>query len=146
MLMLLIRGSSAAPITAEIIASKNVPAARFAGQGGPLEIVCAEKQTTDLLAQCAFTPGIAAVYANLLMFRRNSSEIYKVQVPSQLQGKGFAEALDRFAGERRQTKEPIIPIGICRASSIHLNPTEDEIGALLPGDEIIVISDHQPKF
>jgi len=146
MLMLLIRRLSAVPITAEIVASKNVPAAKLAGQGGPLEVVCAEKQTTDLLAQCAFTPGIAAVYADLLAFKQNSSEIYKVQVPSQLEGKGFAEALDHFAGERRQTKEPIIPIGVCRASSVHLNPTEDEIGALLPGDEFIVISDHQPKL
>jgi predicted GNAT family acetyltransferase len=123
-----------------------VPAARFAGQGGPLEIVCAEKYTTDFLAQCAFTPGIAAVYEDLLTFGLNKSEIYKVQVPSQLQGKGFAEVLERFTGARRQTKEPIIPIGVCRASSVHLNPTEDEIGVLLSGDEIIVISDHQPKL
>ena len=146
MLMLLVRGLSAAPITAEIIASKNVPAARFAGQGGPLEVVCAEKYTTDFLAQCAFTPGIAAVYEDLLTFGLNSNEIYKVQVPSQLQGKSFAEVLERFTGVRRQTKDPIIPIGVCRASSVHLNPIEEEIGALLPGDEIIVISDHQPKL
>ena len=146
MLMLLVRALSAAPITAEIIASKNVPAARFAGQGGPSEIVCAEKHTTDFLAQCTFTPGIAAVYEDLLAFGLNSSEIYKVQVPPQLQGKSFTEALERFAGERRRTKEPIIPIGVCRASAVHLNPSENEIGALLPGDEIIVISDHRPKL
>ena len=146
MLMLLVRGLSAAPITAEIIASKNVPAARFAGQGGPLEVVCAEKYTTDVLAQCAFTPGIAAVYEDLLTFGLNSNEIYRIQVPSQLQGKSFAEVLERFTGARRQTKEPIIPIGVCRASSVYLNPIEEEIGALLPGDEIIVISDHQPKL
>jgi hypothetical protein len=98
------------------------------------------------LTQCAFTPGIAAVYEDLLTFGLNSNEIYKVQVPLQLQGKSFAEALERFTRERRQTKVPIIPIGVCRASSVHLNPIEDEIATLLPGDEIIVISDHQPKF
>ena len=70
----------------------------------------------------------------------------RIQVPSQLQGKSFAEVLERFTGARRQTKEPIIPIGVCRASSVYLNPIEEEIGALLPGDEIIVISDHQPKL
>jgi len=117
MLMLLSAGYLLAPITAEIIASKERACCRLLA-GRPLEVVCAEKYTTDFLAQCAFYAGIAAVYEDLLTFGLNSNEIYKVQVRRSSR-KEFAEFWSVLLGTTA-TKEPIIPIGVCRASSVHL--------------------------
>lgn len=132
------------PVTVEIRSSVNVDAARSAGRGGPTEIACTEKLAANLLTQCAVTPGLVAVYDDLLTFAPDSDEIYQISLPASLTGKTFAEVARYFAGlDRRDKKGSLIPVGIYRDCKVYLNPPEDMgIGALRESDKLFVICDH----
>jgi uncharacterized protein len=130
------------PITAEIRSSRNVSAAQTAGRGGPTEIICVEHFGAAILTQCAFTPGLASLYGDLLTFAPGTDEIYRIPVPSNCVGQTFSQALVQFAADR-QKKVRAIPIGVYRDRKIHVNPADDdiELGLLQSGDFLFVITD-----
>ncbi|MFQ5663280.1 MAG: TAXI family TRAP transporter solute-binding subunit [Terriglobia bacterium] len=132
----------AVPITAEIRARRNCDAASNAGQGGYIEIVCAEDFGADILTQCAYTPGLAHVYKLLVTFKRETSEVYKWPLPKDCKRKTFGEILKIYADTRSKTSEPAIPIGVYRDSKLYLNPRDDveKLGELKDGDDLLVIS------
>jgi hypothetical protein len=127
------------PITAEMKALRNVEGAKNAGRGGPTEVVCAEQFAADLLTQCCVTPGLAAVYNDLLTFGRDSDEIYKVDLPHEFHGGTFAAVVMRCAS--RDGKEAaVIPIGVFREGAACINPGR-EVDPLREGDSLLVICD-----
>lgn len=127
------------PITAEIKALRNLEAAGNAGRGGPTELVCAEQFAADLLTQCCVTPGLAAVYNDLLTFSRDSDEVYKVDLPRVFHGETFATVVMRCASRDRKTTA-VIPIGVFREGAACINPGR-EIDPLREGDALLVICD-----
>ena len=131
------------PITAEIRSSRNIEAAMGAGRDGPTEIVCVENFGTDILTQCALTPGLAGLYQDLLTFAPGSDEIYKIDVPRECVGKTFTEVIHHFGSRYRSKKNAAIPIGVHRNKKVYLNPKDDgEIGPLHVDDSLFVIADN----
>jgi uncharacterized protein len=128
-------------ITAEVLNGKNLAAARTAGRGGRTEVICAESVGANIFAQCALTPGLAAVFEDLLTFAPNTDEIYKVRVPRPYQGKLFSEVMHDLA-DRTSKADAVIPLGVFRAPDVYLNPGP-EIGALRSDDYLFVICDHE---
>lgn len=132
------------PLTAEILSSANVDAARSAGRGGQTEIVCVESFGTGLLTQCAVTPGLARIYEDLLTFAPEKDEIYCVSIPRALVGKTFSDALRLFADRARLTKDQAaVPIGVRRGDQTWLNPIASDSGPdpLRGGDFLFVLAD-----
>jgi TRAP transporter TAXI family solute receptor len=139
-------GTRQVPISAEILSSYNVDSARGAGDGGPTELVCTERLATQLLTQCAASPGIAALYEDLLTFDPGTDEIYQIDVPDECIGMRFEQAVTHFVALGRRDKEAsVLPIGVRRNEVTHLNPPEDQggVGTLVTGDRLFVIADHE---
>jgi len=135
-------------ITAEVRSAKNLSAASAAG-GTNTELVCADTFGVNLLAQCAATPGLAAIYGDLLTFSPGTDEIYKIQVPSHLAGKSFSEALHYFADRRKNKTRSVIPIGVFRGDQVYLNPPSTSRGGvdpLMEDDYLFVISDSEESY
>lgn len=143
-------GGESVPITAEIRAKKNCESALNAGGGHEkhIEVICAEEFGTDIITQCAVTPGLATLYTRLLTFTPESNEIYKIKIPANLVGKTFGELLQEFAKRRKASKEAIIPLGISRGSKSYLNPRDDnqEVGILKAEDFLFVMSYTKPEL
>jgi TRAP transporter TAXI family solute receptor len=136
------------PITAEIRSSKNLQAASAAGSMNT-EIVCADVFGVNLLAQCAVTPGLAAIYEDLLTFSPGTDEIYKIKLPTHLAGKSFSEVMHFFAERRRDKGRSVIPIGIFRGDRVYLNPPSSSHGGVDPltgDDQLFVISDSEESY
>lgn len=132
------------PITAEIRSSRNLQVARNAGRGGPTEIICVEEFGSEILTQCALTPGLAGIYSDLLTFSPGTNEIHRVPLPANCVGKTFAEVLCTFASARRNPKNAAVPIAVCRGQRVYLNPGSDnnDPGILGREDFLFVIADN----
>lgn len=137
--------SSPVPITAELRSSRNVASAGRAGLGGSLEVVCVEQFGTAVFTQCALTPGLAGIYEDLLTFdgRGRTNEIYRTKVPAGFAGTTFSDLLDHFRQRRLHGQERIIPIGVRKGVTTHLNPA-DAGPEINPGDDLFVISAGAP--
>lgn len=136
------------PITAEIKSAKNLRAASAAG-GMNTEIVCADAFGVNLLTQCAVTPGLAAIYADLLTFSPGTDEIYKIKIPPHLAGKSFSDVMHYFAERRRNKRRSVIPIGISRENQVYLNPpsgNHEGVDLLKENDYLFVISDSEESY
>jgi len=136
------------PITAEIKSAKNLRAASGAGNINT-EIVCADVFGVNLLAQCAVTPGLAAIYEDLLTFSPGTDEIYKIKLPPDLAGKSFAEVMHYYAERRKNKARSVIPIGVFRGDRVYLNPPSSNHGGLDPlteNDHLFIISDSEESF
>ena len=129
------------PITAEIRSARNLDVARIAGKGGPTEYICAENFGAQVMTQCAVTPGLAALYQELLTFEPGADEIYKVKMPGELVGRQFSDIL-RFYAKRELKADAVIPIALGRDSKVYLNPCDD-IGPVRKDDYLFVICDNQ---
>src|ERR1700737_3580525 len=109
-------GSSAVTrlaVTAEIRSASNQQEAECAGRDAiELEVVCVDALGNDVLIQAALNPGVATFYTHLLL------------------GKSFGEMLDYFSSLRRGHWPASIPIGVCRASKVFVNPSDEKLGRL----------------
>jgi len=106
------------------------------------EIVVTETLGERLVSQCAITPGISAVYNELLTFGVGSQEIYLGPVPRQLGGQTFGEI------RRRLMTEELVPIGYRSHDhgELRINPRDDEgdlRAAGHEGDQLVFIADNR---
>lgn len=104
------------------------------------EIVVTETLGERLVSQCAITPGISAVYNELLTFGVGSQEIYLSPIPRQLNGQTFGEIRQRLMSEE------LIPIGYRSRdfAEFRINPRGDLKGlraAGQSGDHLVFIAD-----
>ena len=140
------KGNKQVAITAEIKSLRNVAAARYAGEGGPTEIVCVEKFGMNLLAQCCLTPGLVALYEDLLTFEPDTDEVYKIELPQECVSKSFAQVLVHFADRRQSKQSAVLPIGVYRHGVTYLNPEVGKVDPLMRGDYLFVISDTDESY
>ena len=104
------------------------------------EIVVTETFGERLVSQCAITPGISAVYNELLTFGVGSQEIYLSPIPRQLGDRTFSEIRQRLMTEE------LIPIGYRSRDlgEFRINPRCDgtELRAAgQRGDQLVFIAD-----
>jgi TRAP transporter TAXI family solute receptor len=131
-------------ITAEIREPRNLSSAQScSGEHCQTELLCLQEFGTDMLAACAASPGLGAVYAGLLNSPDGKTAIVQSPVPGDLIGAYFSDALRRYAHpEAFVSGRPVIPIGIFRDSRLYIGPDDSELGVLLPGDRLFLIGGH----
>jgi Trk K+ transport system NAD-binding subunit len=132
-------------IIAEINDPQNVELATYAGtdRSVALEVVSAHKVGEGLLSHAAVHPGLSKVYAQLLAFSKDHSEIHRTRVPESLVGKAF-DVLVASAVEKRPNGTYVLPIAIQRGSEVYINPTppaQGEDWLLQQGDYLYAICD-----
>jgi uncharacterized protein len=132
--------------TAEIRSSSNRREAEHAaGDIIQLEVVCVDALANDVLVQSALSPGLATLYSHLMCTAGNGTpndtEVFRMAVPRELLGKSFGEILDYFSSLRRNRGIASIPVGVCRASQVFVNPSDEKLGRLQEGDVLFVITE-----
>jgi hypothetical protein len=135
------QASKPVPVVAEIVDSKNVRLAKYAGAGhdGRLEIVSSNDVGRSLLTQAAVHPGICTVYSQLLEFKKNNSEIHGAKIPSQLAEQGFSfDDLVKLSLARRH-EVCVIPIAIQRDGEIYVNPAPARFRKLAEADVMFAL-------
>ncbi|HEY0513032.1 MAG TPA: TAXI family TRAP transporter solute-binding subunit [Thermoanaerobaculia bacterium] len=139
------QGLEPVPVSAEIVDSRNVKLAQYAGgeQDGRLEVVSSNDVGRSLLTQAAVHPGLFTVYSQLLEFKKNNSEIHRAPMPSSFVDKSFEEILTQSA-TNRERKIYVMPIAIQREGKIHINPARDALGKLAASDFLFALCD-SPK-
>jgi TRAP transporter TAXI family solute receptor len=136
-------GEELVPIVAEIKAERNVETAKMAGKNGVTEIVCVERYGSEILTQCALTPGLADLYISLLTFSAESSEIYKTCLPGRFVGMTFLDLVQKYAEWSRRAQRAVLPIAIYRKSKVYVNPNKQPECVLQTRDELFVIAPNQ---
>ncbi len=113
------------PIVAEIVDSRNVKLAKYAGENHPggIEIVSSNDVGRSILTQAAVHPGICTVYNQLLEFKKNSSEIHGADIPKHLVDRhfGFDDLVKLSLAKRKEVC--VIPIAMQRGGEVHINPS-----------------------
>jgi hypothetical protein len=130
------------PIVAEIIESKNVNLARFAGgeKDCNLEVVSSQAIGRGLLTQAAVHPGLSNLYDKLLELKKDNSEIHSAQIPELLVDKNVNfDDLARFSFSER-SGQCVIPIAIQRGDDLFINPIT-RTGKLERKDVIFALCD-----
>jgi TRAP-type uncharacterized transport system substrate-binding protein len=135
-------------VTAEIRSASNRQEAECAGRDAiQLEVVCVDALGNDVLIQSALNPGVATFYTHLISTTGNGApsdvEMSRMTVPRELLGKSFGEMLDYFSRLRRGHWPASIPIGVCRASKVFVNPSDEKLGRLQEGDVLFVITERK---
>ncbi len=138
-------------VTAEIRSSANRSEAETAGGDEiQVEIVCVDAIANDVLVQSALNPGMATLYTHLMGASAtgngspSDTEVLRKKVPPELFGKSFGEMLEYFANLRRGHGPTIVPVGLCRASRVFVNPSDEKIGRLQEGDILFALAERQP--
>jgi voltage-gated potassium channel len=136
------QGLEPVPVSAEIVDSRNVKLAQYAGgeQDGKLEVISSNDVGRSLLTQAAVHPGLFTVYSQLLEFKKNNSEIHRAPMPSSFVKKTF-EHLVSETSKNRQHGVYIMPIGIQRKGKVYINPASHEVGELLKDDFVFALCD-----
>lgn len=106
------------------------------------EVVVTGTLGERLVSQCAITPGISAVYNELLTFGMGSQEVYLGPIPRPLGGKTFRDI------RRELMDEEIVPVGYrSREGEFRVNPRADDRvlgGSAGEGwDELVFIADNR---
>jgi TRAP transporter TAXI family solute receptor len=132
------------PVVAEIINSRNVELAKYAGaeHEGMLEIVSSNDLGRSLLTQAAVHPGLCTVYSQLLKFEKDNSEIHSAQIPPlliQKQRFGFNDLVR--LGLNRPQGVYVMPIAIQRKGKVYVNPAQDEFRTLADRDVMFALCD-----
>ena len=135
-------------VTAEVRSAANRQEAERAGRDAfPLEVVSVDLLGNGVLIQSALNPGVATLYTQLMSTNGNSaangSEMSRMPVPRELLGKSFGEMLDYFSSQRRGHSPAVIPIGVCRALQVFINPPDEKLGRLQEGDVLFVITERR---
>jgi len=122
-------GGPAVPVVARLHFQQN----RKLAEGnllGHIETIDEEQILAKILVQTSRTPGLTAVYSDLVGFLGN--EVYFCSIPDRYHGLNFGE----FAFYFRQS----VPLGLkSRAGAIELNP--DPLRVIEEGDEAIVLAE-----
>jgi|GEM_PF-803717 len=120
----------------EVMRSSELEHLGFAGVDESLD---ASGLAERLLGQALVTPGVVAVYDELLRFGRGSQELHFVPVPGELVGAGFTEAA-LWVAER-----PAILVGTQKPGEpASLNPPRDSVDGgprLEDGDSLVLVAD-----
>ncbi len=136
-------------VTAEIRSSRNrAEAETVGGDEIQVEIVCVDAIANDVLVQSALNPGMATLYTHLMGAAgngaSNGTEVLRKEVPPELLGMSFGEMLEHFANQRRGRGPTIVPVGLCRASRVFVNPSDEKVGRLQKGDIFFALVERQP--
>lgn len=122
-----------------------------------IEIVSVEDLAEKLLAQSVISPGITAVFLELLTASEDSNEIYVVPIPPRWHGRRF----DHIAAEVQDGDQPVLALGYRTANAagdaaVVLNPRRQESERdgvadwverpLGPGDALVVMAYRQPTW
>jgi voltage-gated potassium channel len=97
------------------------------------EIVCASDFEYSIIAQCSLLGRcgkLSQVYQQLLTYSEDTNEFYiipHVGVPRALIGRSFVDACGDFS-QRRDSRNPLLLVGIVRDSMIMLNPRQCDNG------------------
>jgi voltage-gated potassium channel len=132
-------------IVAEVIDAGKV---RHLVDAGVDEWVCANDYGLGIIAQCALYGKLSEVYHQLLTYSEDTNEIYLVssdRYPAGLAGKTFPE-LAAFVAGRRETRDPLILLGVKRGERVILNPRPGEFDRLGPDDSLIIMGFNQPDL
>lgn len=118
----------------EVLDAAGIEHLDCAGVDEPLD---ASGLAGRLLSQTLITPGIVAIYEELLSFGRGSQELHFVPVPGSLEGATFRQAARRLANKEA------IPIGWHDGSTTVLNPprSADRERPLTGDDCLILVAD-----
>jgi TRAP-type uncharacterized transport system substrate-binding protein len=135
-------------VTAEIRSASNRREAEHVGRDViQLEVVCVDALGDDVLIQSVLNPGVATLFAHLIGSTGNGvpnvTEMSRIQVPREFLGKSFAEMLGYFSSLSRSHCPPSIPIGVCRASQVFVNPSDEKVGRIQEGDMLFVITERR---
>lgn len=114
-------------------------------KAGADEVMSAAEFGLRLLARAALFHGMTRVYQELLTVGRDANEMYLVAVPEALLGKNFIEVSNLFLNDR-SNRNACLLIGIFRGEKMMLNPVGGEAGALIMGDELILLSPILPDL
>jgi hypothetical protein len=125
-------------IAVEIQDAKTAPL--LSGGDLNVEVVSVQSVATDLIVQAAGTPGLTRIYEDLLTNGKNSSEIYSTPLSAHWSGKTFAALCEEGAALRNNNIN-VLPLAISRSGAIHVNPSSNEIGKLMPGDVLFAVCD-----
>ncbi len=110
----------------------------------PGEILDTRELGERLLCQSVLTPGIGAVYDELLSFGSGSQEIYVLPVPAHLGGLGLAEARDALSGS------DALLLGARIDGETRWLPGESPRALGADGDRLLVLADSprslRPRF
>lgn len=113
------------------------------------EVVSTGEIAEKLLAQAAVSPGITAVYMELLTATDDSNEIYVVPVPERWLGRTYRSVDEALIGSS-DTAEPVIPLGYRTPppaggrAEVVLDPAGGH--RLGPGDSLIVLAYAEPAW
>ena len=86
----------------------------------------------------------SSVYQNLLTISEETNEIYLIPVPKEYIGKRFSD-LGANIFSSRDSKNPVIPIGVKSGNRVLLNPKSSVFDNFQKGDEVIVIAFELPN-
>jgi voltage-gated potassium channel len=112
------------------------------------EWICASDFGLGIIAQSALAKKISEVYQQLLTYSGDTNEVYVIKkgmMPADLIDHHFDEALKYF-GDRRDSDNPIIPIGVRRDGKVILNPRAGDFDRFKQGDELIVMAFQPPSL
>jgi voltage-gated potassium channel len=126
--------------TVEGLSPQNIEHLRRAGAD---EIVSSGDFSTLLLAQSSLVHGLSKVYRNLLTISEETNEIYLLPVPEDYVGKKFSD-LGTGIYSKRETKNPIILIGVKSGQRVMLNPKTKDFDTFQKEDQAIVIAFERP--
>lgn len=106
------------------------------------EVVRTRLLTHRLMARFLVSPGTIRLYDELLSFGRDSQELYRVPLPTWLDGLTYAE------GVRRLANVDALPVGYVKKEQVYLNPRREADGrgqdsplCLADGDHLLVLAD-----
>jgi TRAP transporter TAXI family solute receptor len=137
------QASRPVPVIAEIVDSRNVKLAKYAGEGheGRVEIVSSNDVGRGLLAQAAVYPGVCTVYRKLLEFKKDNSEIHGAKIPRQLAEQDFGfDDLVQLSLERRH-EACVIPLALQRQGEVHVNPKPARFKNFMETDVMFALCD-----
>jgi TRAP transporter TAXI family solute receptor len=130
-------------IVAEIREKCNLPAAQHcAGAHCEIDLICVQEFGAEMLAASAASPGVAALYSQLLNSTGAGTRINKVPIPKELVGKSFSDVLHWFVRPGTlDSGHGGIPIGIYRSARMYISPNDSHLGALLASDQLFLIGE-----
>jgi len=141
-------------ICVEVMQLTSVESARDAGADA---VVCQQQMALGLLAQCAFSSRVLAVYTDLLTYSKDGCEIYLLSsaatrhcrdIPDAIwdehfEDKTFFEASDSLR-RLANAKAPMALLGIARGENVLLLPKEGI--RLAKGDDLVVLAWERPRL
>ncbi len=138
-------------IIAEVVNSDN---SQHLSDAGADETICTTEIGVGILAHCAVNKQLSVVYKDLLTYSFEGNEIYIIppeSFPDLFVGKTFSECA-RLIDEHRDSKNPVILLGIRRQGRVIMNPRRNagasgrEEFTIEKGDALIAMAFSAPDL